>query len=121
MGKKQKEENSPNINAAANKDIIQRLSFLYQASVYLQSLDVSSLRGSGEEATKNLEGETLELDTRPKPHADKKANRKNTRTRQVSRRRTGDLARDYIHCLRQVAKKTTVKMCVNLYLGRRRY
>ena len=38
MGKRQKED-SPNINAVANKDIIQRLDFLYQASVYLQSLE----------------------------------------------------------------------------------
>ena len=41
MGKKQKEE-TPNINATPNRDIIQRLNFLYQASVYLQSIEPSA-------------------------------------------------------------------------------
>jgi len=36
MVKKQKEE-TPNVNATANRDIVQRLNFLYQASSYLQS------------------------------------------------------------------------------------
>ena len=102
MGKKQSE--TPNINNAANKDIIQRLNFLYQASVYLQSLDVDQSR--------NLHG--LAEETGNEVCADKKYRRKTKRTKR--RKTTSDLSRDYIHCMRQVAQKTTVKMCGNLYL-----
>lgn len=41
MVKRQKED-TPNINATPNCDIIQRLNFLCQASVYLQSLEPPS-------------------------------------------------------------------------------
>jgi ribonuclease P protein subunit RPR2 len=92
MGKNLKQKEETNINsAAANKDIIQRLNFLYQASVYLQSLDVG-----------RPDGGTPGADNRKKPRSKRKS----------QKRTTGDLSREYIQCMRQVAQKTTVKMCV---------
>ncbi|KAK0503705.1 RNAse P Rpr2/Rpp21/SNM1 subunit domain-containing protein, partial [Armillaria luteobubalina] len=41
MAKKPKDE-TPNANSVPNKDIIQRLNFLYQASVYLNSVTSQS-------------------------------------------------------------------------------
>jgi ribonuclease P protein subunit RPR2 len=98
MGKKQKEE-TPNVNATPNRDIIQRLNFLYQASVYLQSLEPSAPipvsnhpSASGKSRFKN----TQKADGKKKKHK-----RKYT---------TGDLARNYVQCMRIVGQKTTVKM-----------
>jgi len=104
MGKnlKQREE-TPNINTTANKDIIQRLNFLYQASVYLQSLDVG------------LPRETPALN-------ESAHKRKYPRTKRKTRKRTtGDLSREYIQCMRQVAQKTTVKMCVKYSTSRMKF
>ncbi|KAK0485300.1 RNAse P Rpr2/Rpp21/SNM1 subunit domain-containing protein, partial [Armillaria luteobubalina] len=41
MAKKPKDE-TPNVNSVPNKDIIQRLNFLYQASVYLNGVTSQS-------------------------------------------------------------------------------
>ena len=96
MAKKQKEE-TPNINATPNRDIIQRLNFLYQASVYLQSVEpsasipISDSKGKANpKHTQNVGG------TKKKKHK--------------RRQTTGDLARSYVQCMRVVAQKTTVKM-----------
>lgn len=98
MGKRQKVD-SPNISAVANKDIIQRLNFLYQASVYLQSLEGRNLPAKQKDAS--------DFDPPPTQNAvQKNVKKKHT----ANRRRTNDLARDYINCMRQVAQKTTVKM-----------
>jgi ribonuclease P protein subunit RPR2 len=102
MGKKQKED-IPNLNAAANKDILQRLNFLYQASVYLQSLDGVDQSISGS-IIRNKEAAHIA------PPIPKMRKRKETR---MKRKRMGDLAREYVHCMREVAQKTTVKMCVH--------
>ena len=99
MGKRQKED-SPNINAVANKDIIQRLNFLYQASVYLQSLEGGNQQKGGSDLSLNAQPTQSVAEKSVKQYARKKR----------SNRRTNVLARDYIHCMRQVAQKTTVKM-----------
>ncbi|KAH8979127.1 hypothetical protein EDB92DRAFT_1981313 [Lactarius akahatsu] len=41
MGKKNKDE-APNPNGVVNRDILQRLNFLYQASAYLESISCKS-------------------------------------------------------------------------------
>ena len=101
MGKKQKEE-TPNINATPNRDIIQRLNFLYQASVYLQSLEPSASipisnhpSASGKSRSKSTQKTAVSLEKK------KKHKRKYS---------TGDLARNYVQCMRIVGQKTTVKM-----------
>ena len=115
MAKKEKEE-TPNVNATQNRDIAQRLNFLYQASVYLQSIAPSTItRGHLDKGKKREEGRdanstTMVVDEissnkfsgRPmvKKH-DRRIGKKQT---------TGDLARSYIQCMRVVGQKTTVKM-----------
>jgi len=111
MGKKQKDE-IPNVNATPNRDIIQRLNFLYQASVYLQSLEppipiipdteyVPSSSGSKNKG-KGKESQVTEYTHGKKKHT----SRRNMRKIQT----TGDLARSYVQCMRLVEQKTTVKM-----------
>jgi ribonuclease P protein subunit RPR2 len=92
MGKKQKEE-TPNINlnSTPNRDIIQRLNFLYQASAYLQSLESSNQK--------------IQISDHHAGGKKKKHRRKQT---------AGDLARNYVQYMRIVGQKTTVKMYVNL-------
>ena len=109
MGKKQKEE-TPNINATPNRDIIQRLNFLYQASVYLQSLEPSASipisnppSSSGKSKSK---GKAKEIQiSKHTQEAGGKKRRKHKR-----KQTTGDLARNYVQCMRIVGQKTTVKM-----------
>ncbi|KIL62399.1 hypothetical protein M378DRAFT_81285 [Amanita muscaria Koide BX008] len=85
----------PNISSVQNREIIQRLNFLYQASVYLQ----------------NLSQTTLSPASTPKDE-DKHA-RKGTQERKRHRQRirtTDELSRAYIDTMLTVGKKTTVKM-----------
>jgi ribonuclease P protein subunit RPR2 len=95
MGKKQKDKDeAPNPNSAANRDIIQRLNFLYQASVYLNSVGApapsTSGRASGEKQVKSKG----------------KGNGRSVMS-------TMDLSRSYIKSMKVVGQKTTVKMCVS--------
>jgi len=83
MAKGAKNE-APEPSSAANRDIIQRLNFLYQASVYLSSVDTSS----------DVPPTHNETDTRPK---NKKA-------------RLNDISRSYIDTMKVVGTRTTVKM-----------
>jgi len=92
MGKKQRDKNeAPNPNSAANRDIIQRLNFLYQASVYLNSVGApapsTSSRASGEKQVKGK----------------RKENGKSVMS-------IVDLSRSYIKSMKVVGQKTTVKM-----------
>ena len=109
MGKKQKEE-TPNINATPNRDIIQRLNFLYQASVYLQSLEPSASipicnpPSSSRKSRSKSRGKAKEIQiTESSKHTSGKKKHKRKLT-------TSDLARNYVQCMRIVGQKTTVKM-----------
>ncbi|KIJ91944.1 hypothetical protein K443DRAFT_464350 [Laccaria amethystina LaAM-08-1] len=112
MGKKQKED-IPNINSIANRDIIQRLNFMYQAIVYLQSLSTSASTSSTSSADSmdqsgvspgKASGSITE------PSSPRKA-AKGRRRRVIGRKKTvNDLARSYVHALKVVGQKTTVKM-----------
>jgi hypothetical protein len=90
MAKKSKDD-IPNANSVANRDILQRLNFLYQASVYLNGLP-SSPDGS------NL----------PSAKAEGKRSRRN-RTRCAN---AAELAQSYMKDMKVVGKKTIVRMCV---------
>ncbi|KAM6490675.1 RNAse P Rpr2/Rpp21/SNM1 subunit domain containing protein [Amanita muscaria] len=86
----------PNISSVQNREIIQRLNFLYQASVYLQ----------------NLSQTTLSPASTPVTHEHKHA-KKGTQERKRHRQRirtTDELSRAYIDTMLTVGKKTTVKM-----------
>ncbi|KAH8828386.1 RNAse P Rpr2/Rpp21/SNM1 subunit domain-containing protein [Flagelloscypha sp. PMI_526] len=83
MGKKQTKNQQPNPSNLINKDIIQRLNFLYQSSVYLSSLNCGS------------------SSTSKRPKAGKKGARKFT---------ARDPSRSYIDTMKVVGRKTTVKI-----------
>lgn len=90
MGKKNTREDVPNPNSIVNRDVIQRLNFLYQSSVYLSSLPAPSPDpGRGTKSTK-------------------KRGRKFT---------TKDLSRSYVDTMKIVGKKAVVKMYSLLGLG----
>ena len=106
MAKRDKDP-TPNPASISNKDIIQRLNFLYQASVYLSNLsrdiyptDVASSA----------------LITREEDQAHGKAKNAKSRHAKQSRRRprtTEELSRAYVHTMTTVGKRATVKMCVS--------
>ncbi|KAJ6625852.1 hypothetical protein B0H10DRAFT_2211724 [Mycena sp. CBHHK59/15] len=83
MAKKNKDE-APNASNIVNKDIMQRLNFMYQASVYLSGvLPVSP----------------------PEPSSAPLKRRKKSRKMTVH-----DLSKSYINSMKVVANKTMVKM-----------
>lgn len=87
MAKKAKDDAPPNPNSVTNRDIIQRLSYLYQASVYLNSINSPpTASGSNSDANKGS-----------------KKRRKTT---------LGNLSKSYIDSMKVVGNRTTVKMCV---------
>jgi len=112
MVKKQKDDIS-SVSATPNRDIIQRLNFLYQASVYLQSISPSCTAA----ATTGSEAKDLVIDKsyeKVVEIADSTHNTMKKTKAKKSRYKTktsSDLARNYIHSMRLVAQKTTVKMC----------
>ncbi|KAK1224003.1 hypothetical protein PQX77_013098 [Marasmius sp. AFHP31] len=96
MAKKDKNE-APNPNAIANRDIIHRLNFLYQASVYLNGMDIS-------EPPTSSQATTGEQDGKCKP--------KKRKSRRVG---VKDLAKSYIDTMKVVGTKTTVRMFASTY------
>ncbi|ESK92048.1 ribonuclease p 21kda subunit [Moniliophthora roreri MCA 2997] len=91
MTKKTKND-VPNLSNVANRDIMHRLNFLYQASVYLNSID-----DSGSSSQKQ-----------PTPDVTQKSNRQKKR----KSRRAGpkNLAKSYIDTMKLVSTKTIVRM-----------
>ncbi|KAI0268732.1 RNAse P Rpr2/Rpp21/SNM1 subunit domain-containing protein [Gloeopeniophorella convolvens] len=113
MGKKNKDE-APNPSSIANRDILQRLNFLYQASVYLDSVsrqfDCSTRSGAIvhdeiADASKTAEGQTsasAKPDAAPIPRAKGKRHRREIRA--------ADIGQGYVRSMRLIGQKTTVKM-----------
>lgn len=109
MAKKQTEA-TPNVNATANRDVVQRLNFLYQASVYLQSIalptPVTPLdKGKGKETEASVQHDA-EKPSKPVSRKQRKTQRRVVGTKKT----TGDLGRSYVQCMRAVGQKSTVKM-----------
>ncbi|KAF8345514.1 RNAse P Rpr2/Rpp21/SNM1 subunit domain-containing protein [Amanita rubescens] len=106
MAKKDKEP-IPNPASIPNKDIIQRLNFLYQASVYLTNL-------SYDVPPTNVPSGTTSsaLRRRHRGACTSKTKTKNLRSKQSRRRlRTADeLARAYVDTMTMIGKRATVKM-----------
>ena len=100
MAKKQKDE-IPNVNAIPNRDVVQRLNFLYQASVYLQSLPQSS----DEQSVGERSADDMVVEEKEPVIKDKKR-------RKFQRKTTGDLARTYIQTMKVVGQKATIKLQV---------
>jgi ribonuclease P protein subunit RPR2 len=91
MPKKNKDD-VPNPNSVTNRDIIQRLNFLYQASVYLNGIASQSIASRA-----------------PSTRANGEQERNKRRPRKMT---TSDLSRNYITSMKIVGQKTTVKMLV---------
>lgn len=118
MAKKEKEF-VPSPQSVNNRDILQRLNYLYQASVYLAN-------APGGTPPSSTSGNT---ETTPKEQ-DARRNFKNRRggARRKGKGKKGgqdaarcittkDLARSYVTTLKVVGMKTTVKMYANLVFG----
>lgn len=114
MGKnkdKNKDE-IPNPMSVTNRDILQRLNFLYQASVLMNSLapsgsihrdDDDPLKSPTTPNDKSTGTEESDPPSRP------------TKSREGKRRRIvsfEELSRSYVETMKSVGQKTNVKMCV---------
>lgn len=97
MAKKNKDsEPVVNLHSVANRDIIQRINFLYQASTYLNSVS-QALPASAE----NVQPQ------QPAPSVKGKSKKKQ-KVRHP--RNTAELSRSYIGSMRTVGQKTMVRM-----------
>lgn len=126
MGKKNKDE-APNPNNVVNRDILQRLNFLYQASAYLESVSrhcggstVAGAGSSGERSeppvddfsTRSTGGSSAlpaaGTPTMLHPTVSGKKRRREQRKERVIR--AADIGQGYVRAMRLIGQKTTVKM-----------
>ena len=104
MAKKGKEA-IPDPNNAPNKDILQRLNFLYQASTYLAGLSSSREQCSQKPIQEDtLKGNSTSVTTR---ELTVKAESKSAIKKKVS---TRDLSRSYVKSMRTIGQKTNIRM-----------
>ncbi|KAF5383494.1 hypothetical protein D9757_006096 [Collybiopsis confluens] len=98
MGKKQKNE-IPNPSSVSNRDVIQRLNFLYQASVYLNTVHCST--------SQLPPSSSSSLSSAPD---DPTTNQKKKGKEKKKTVGLGDLSRSYIGTMKSVGTKTTVQL-----------
>lgn len=120
MGKKSKEDFVPTINSVQNRDIIQRLNFMYQAGTYLQSLGAPSSSKSTLDPVSMSCEETSDYTSSRRKRTNKKGGRGPAHTPKRAKRdpavvkaelkTLGDLGRSYVRSMKVVGQKTTVKM-----------
>ncbi|OSX66023.1 hypothetical protein POSPLADRAFT_1133002 [Postia placenta MAD-698-R-SB12] len=97
MAKKNKGQDSTvTINGVANRDILQRLNFLYQASTYLNSIAPHPT----DEPITNYMGEPLTC----------KERKTEMRRQQRHPATTSDLSRSYVKSMKIIGQKATVRM-----------
>jgi ribonuclease P protein subunit RPR2 len=107
MGKKNKAE-SPNPSNITNRDILQRLNFLYQASVYLESIS----RKCGESVDTGPPMDATAV-AEAGPSLSQAGKRKRDREQRKGRViRAADIGQGYVRAMRLIGQKTTVKMLV---------
>lgn len=122
MGKKQNKSNvSPqSVNVVQNRDIMQRMNFLWQASVYLERVsncasgsgsegwmkggESGEGEGEGEEGERRGEGEERQVEEEKKEDVGIEKGRRKTMTVE------SDLAKVYIQMMKCVGKRTTTGM-----------
>lgn len=111
MGKNNKDKDKneiPNPTSVTNRDILQRLNFLYQASVLLNGLaPPRTIPDDDDPTTTHNDRGTSTQEYNP-PSRPKKSQRKKRR-RVVS---FEELSRSYVETMKSVGQKTNVKMCV---------
>ncbi|KZT10824.1 Rpr2-domain-containing protein, partial [Laetiporus sulphureus 93-53] len=108
MAKKNKnndQDSTPSLSGVANRDILQRLNFLYQASAYLQSI-------SQDPTAKPIDrGRPSKLSPLQGPS---KAEKKEIRRKQRHPNTAVELSREYIKSMKIIGQKTMVKMDPNV-------
>jgi len=118
MGKKIKSE-VPNPNNVVNRDILQRLNFLYQASAYLESISRQSMgsvrTGTGPSGSTSgpPAGSTVIENADPPPTTPQTKTQRRKRDREQRKGRViraADVGQGYVRTMRLIAQKTTVKM-----------
>lgn len=99
MAKKSKDD-VPNPNSVMNRDILQRLNFLYQASQLLGTQIIPPPLAQ-ESVPNRLKG---------------KGRKREMRRRFKERHSTAceDLSRTYVKSMKAIGQKTNMRMCVNL-------
>lgn len=108
MAKKNK-ETVPNPSSVPNRDIIQRLNFLYQASTYLHEL--AQQNRPVPELTEGFNEDAVQKeDIRMRESAVVGEKETPGRKRNKGRVNTGDLARSYVKSMKIIGQKTIVRM-----------
>lgn len=129
MAKKNKDE-VPNPNSVANRDILQRLNFLYQASAYLSTMPNATASSSTQAAEPQSQPPLPEYSSsihpvlhvpdrflmhrfiNPKHPDGSRKQRKAVKRKSGVGRKLGveEIARAYVRQMKQIGQKTTVKM-----------
>ena len=118
MGKKNRNQ-APNPNGVVNRDILQRLNFLYQASAYLNSISCQSdvvrpkaCVDPSIDTTQKAQTDAPDLATSSPPTAEPPEAQSTRRERRRKRRviRAADIGQGYVRAMRLIGQKTTVKM-----------
>ena len=119
MGKKNKGE-LPNSSNITNRDILQRLNFLYQASVYLDSIsrkcggsvDTAAAGPSASDPGPSIDMMAVgEVAPSSMVSPSKATRRKRDRDQRKGRTiRAADIGQGYVRAMRLIGQKTTVKM-----------
>ena len=115
MGKKNKGA-FPNPSNIANRDILQRLNFLYQASVYLESISRKCGESVDTVAGPDFGPPMSAAAAGPSTPALSKAPRRKRDREQRKGRviRAADIGQGYVRAMRLIGQKTTTKMSVIL-------
>ena len=114
---KHKDE-APNPMSVTNRDVLQRLNFLYQASVLLNSLaPPRSVPDDDEPSVSSTTPKDKDIGT--EQGEDNPRSHPKTSQRKKRRRVVGfeELSRSYVETMKSVGQKTNVKMCVFIFAG----
>lgn len=114
MAKKNKDD-VPNVNSVANRDILHRLNFLYQASAYLDSLSPPSLTHPPQPPAPDTGSDLAGPSTPAKTlttESSKKIKKRSKKEAKGRRMQVTEIARSYVRSMKQIGEKTTVKMYV---------
>ena len=106
MAKKGKEP-APNTNSVPNKDIIQRLNFLYQASSYLSTLDNVNDTQDFDWPSKPIQAPVDGAATSTAPTKEHVKVRKRKPKRKGTAR---DLSRSYVKSMKIIGQKTNTRL-----------
>jgi len=109
MAKKAKNE-APNPNSVTNRDILQRLNFLYQASTYLNSLQAGPSRTPQSKAPVDRSTDAVHDIASPGTTASSKKDKRREQNRRRHPTTYTDLSRSYVQSMKTIGTKTNVRM-----------